>query len=126
VKRLMRGILIIIAVSFISASATLLAQSTTLMATGKVTAINLQKQTISFSGKGTGGGSMQTTGGGTLVMPGSYDVQLTGIIDNNTVIKIGDTPATIKDIHVGDTVTIRYLHSVSSGAVVVKAIKKKK
>jgi hypothetical protein len=127
VKTLVRGISIIMVISFISASATLLAQSKTLTATGKVTAINLQKQTISFSGQGTGGGTMQTPGGGTLVMPDSYDVQLTGVVDNNAVIKIGDTPATLKDIHVGDTVTIRYLPSGSSGsAVVVKAIRKKK
>lgn len=125
VKRFVRGILMITVISFISANATLLAQSKALTATGTVTAINLQKQIISFSGQGTGGGTMQTAGGGTLVMPGSYDVQLTAIVDKNAVIKVGTTPATLKDIHVGDTVTIRYLQSVSSGSTVVKAIKKK-
>lgn len=126
VKRLFRGILVIMAISLVSASATLLAQSKSLTATGKVTAINLQKRTISFSGEGTGGGTMQTAEGGTLIMPGSYNVQLTAIIDNNAAILIGETPATLKDIHVGDTVTIRYLKSVSSGHFVVKAIKKRK
>ena len=33
------------------------------------------------------------------------------IVDNGTVIKVGGKTATLQDIKVGDTVTIRYLKS---------------
>jgi hypothetical protein len=59
-------------------------------------------------------------------MPGSYDVHLIAIIDNNTAIRVRGDHCHVTDIHVGDTVTMRYLQSVSIGSVVVKAVIKRR
>lgn len=117
-------VLFVMCHSFLGLNAFLLAQPKTLTATGKITAIDLQERTLSFSGKGAGG-TMHTLDGGTIIMPGLYEVKLTGLVDENAVIKIGTASGTLKEIHVGDTVTIRYLNSTSSSPCVVKSIKKK-
>lgn len=65
------------------------------IATGKVTSIDPQGQAITITEKITGNEAMDV---GTIV-------------SKDTIVKIGGKEATLKDLKVGDTVTIHYLKS---------------
>ena len=63
-------------------------------ATGVVTSVDQQGTAITISWK-----------------VGKESLDVGTIVDNGTVIKVGGKTATLQDIKVGDTVTIRYLKS---------------
>jgi Cu/Ag efflux protein CusF len=63
-------------------------------ASGKVTSIDPQGKAITIN-----------------AMVGNQALDVGTAVDKDTVIKVGGKTATLKDIKVGDTVTIRYLRS---------------
>jgi len=64
-------------------------------ATGKVTSIDPQGKAITISAK----------------MGGKEAMDVGTVVDENTIVKVKGKKATLDDIKVGDTVTIRYLKS---------------
>ena len=71
-------------------------------ATGKVTSIDPQGAAITIS-----------------VNIGKEGMVVGTTVDKDTMVKVGGKPATLKDIQVGDTVTIRYLKSDNLYAKVI-------
>ena len=69
---------------------------------------------------------MHTAGGGTITLPGSFDVTVKGVVDKNTAIKVEGKVATLKDLHEGDTITIRYIQPDDGGSIQVREITEKK
>ena len=95
-KNITKVVLVLLALSFFLAGTAMAAEKGKMeTATGKVTAIDPEGKGIVIGVKS--------------ITPDLLDVGC--VIDKDTVIKVNGKKATLKDIKVGDTVTIRYLRS---------------
>lgn len=95
-KKLMKVVLILLALSVFLAGTAMAAEKGKMeTATGKVTAIDPQGKGITIAVKSD--------------TPDKLDVGC--VVDKDTVVKVKGKKATLDDIKVGDTVTIRYLRS---------------
>lgn len=94
-KRSAAVVLVVVMVAFFLAGAAVAAEKGKMeTATGKVTAIDPQGKAITIN-----------------AMVGKEAMDVGTAVDKDTVIKVGGKTASLKDIKVGDTVTIRYLRS---------------
>jgi len=94
-KRPVVVVCLMVAVSFFLANAVMAAEAVkTETKTGKVTSIDPQGKAITISAKA-----------------GKEALDVGVIVDKDTMIKVKGKAATLKDIKVGDTVTIRYVRS---------------